>query len=189
MKAQHSSATDRWYTPLPIIGLGQRVLGPIDLDPASDVFGNSRVRAAKFYDERADGLSQPWAGTIWCNPPGGVRVDPRARSNRKVSNAGLHWRRLIATRESGHLTHAIFVAFSLELLQRTQRPGQLSCADFVCLLPRERVAYDGPDGEPGADPTHASAIVYVPGTVNRTRAFASAARALGTVIAPIDGAP
>ena len=45
MNAKHSSASSTWYTPVDIIERARRVLGAIDFDPASDSFGNSRVRA------------------------------------------------------------------------------------------------------------------------------------------------
>ena len=44
-------------------------MGAIDLDPASCVQANEIVRAVKYYDQSADGLSQPWRGRVWLNPP------------------------------------------------------------------------------------------------------------------------
>jgi hypothetical protein len=35
MNIQHSSRTDMWFTPLEILVMVQKVLGTIDLDPAS----------------------------------------------------------------------------------------------------------------------------------------------------------
>lgn len=182
--AQHSSASDRWYTPLPIVDTVRSVLGTIDLDPASDAFGNSRVVARKFYDQAQDGLVQPWSGTIFVNPPGGTRPDPLSTDTRGRSNAGLYWRKLMATHMAGHLTHAIFLCFSLELLERTQRPGLRSCCDFALCVPTGRVRYDRPDGEPGTQPTHASALVYVPGTTDKSHKFATVARKLGRLLLP-----
>ena len=35
LSAKHSSASQEWYTPAPILERVRAVLGPIDLDPAS----------------------------------------------------------------------------------------------------------------------------------------------------------
>lgn len=181
---QHSSAEDRWYTPLPIVELAREVLKHITLDPASDEFGNSRVQADRFYTEADDGLVQPWTGTIFLNPPGGVMTDPTGASKRRVSKAGAFWRKLQALPADSLFEHAIFVAFSLEQLSSTQKHGQHSCADFPLLVPSSRLRFDTPSGAPGAQPSHANAIVYVPGTVDVTADFVAAASRFGSVLRP-----
>ena len=60
-----------WYTPPSIIADVREVLGSIDLDPASCETANETVRATKWYGIDDDGLSQPWAGRIYLNPPYG----------------------------------------------------------------------------------------------------------------------
>lgn len=58
-----------WYTPgwvFAAIGL------TFDLDPCSPLAGpNPHVPAKRFYTAREDGLTQPWAGCVWLNPPYG----------------------------------------------------------------------------------------------------------------------
>jgi len=58
-----------WFSPQDIVDRARRVMGGIDLDPASCVQANEIVRAAKYYDQSADGLLQPWRGRVWLNPP------------------------------------------------------------------------------------------------------------------------
>ena len=45
------------------------MLGDFDLDPASCEEANKTVKAKKYYSE--NGLSKPWRGRIWLNPPYG----------------------------------------------------------------------------------------------------------------------
>lgn len=40
-----------------------------DLDPASPVGEYTHVPAGRVYTREDDGLSQPWFGFVWCNPP------------------------------------------------------------------------------------------------------------------------
>lgn len=58
-----------WYTPAEYIEASRRVLGEIDLDPASNEFAQQVVRAAQFFDEPTDGLMQAWNGRVFLNPP------------------------------------------------------------------------------------------------------------------------
>ena len=58
---------DEWYTPKWLFdGLGLMfsidVCGPLDRTHVS-------VPCERFYTEADDGLTAPWDGTIWCNPP------------------------------------------------------------------------------------------------------------------------
>lgn len=57
---------DEWITPRDII----QTLGPFDLDPCAPVTPPWPI-APRTYTSREDGLSRPWSGFIWCNPPYG----------------------------------------------------------------------------------------------------------------------
>lgn len=60
---------DEWYTPEWVIEKVNRVLGGIDLDPATTAKANGVVKAKRIYTKRENGLNQPWAGRVYLNPP------------------------------------------------------------------------------------------------------------------------
>ena len=65
------SISNEHYTPRQYIEAAREVLGGIDLDPASCAEANRTVRAKRFFSIDDDGLSKPWRGTVWLNPPYG----------------------------------------------------------------------------------------------------------------------
>jgi hypothetical protein len=61
-----------WYTPPEIF----QALGLVfDLDPAAPAGGLSWVPAKRFLSRADDGLTQPWQGRVWLNPPYGREVN------------------------------------------------------------------------------------------------------------------
>ncbi|HIK42132.1 DUF3102 domain-containing protein [Thermoleptolyngbya sp. M55_K2018_002] len=66
---------DESYSPHTLMDDVRRVIGEIDLDPASCPKANETVKAAIFYGKDEDGLSQPWSIvgkdqiTVWDNAP------------------------------------------------------------------------------------------------------------------------
>lgn len=64
---RHSGNAD-WYTPEWIF----KLLGVVfDLDPCQPQGGIEWIPARRYYSLREDGLSQPWEGRVWLNPPYG----------------------------------------------------------------------------------------------------------------------
>ena len=58
--------TDERFTPKWVFA----ALGvEFDLDPASPVDAETHVPAKRKFTREDDGLSQPWEGFVWCNPP------------------------------------------------------------------------------------------------------------------------
>jgi hypothetical protein len=57
---------DEWLTPPDIL----TALGPFDLDPCAPI-NRPWDMATRHFTVRDDGLSQPWSGRVWLNPPFG----------------------------------------------------------------------------------------------------------------------
>lgn len=78
---EYLTGKHNWHTPRPYVEAARRVMGSIDLDPASDPVANTLVQAAKFYTAEEDGLSMPWSGNVWLNPPYGRRYGKKGPFN------------------------------------------------------------------------------------------------------------
>lgn len=63
---QDSGETE-YYTPQAIIEAARRTMGGIDLDPASSLTANQRVKAQQFFSE--NGREREWFGNVWLNHP------------------------------------------------------------------------------------------------------------------------
>lgn len=170
MNVQHSAASVLWYTPDVVLDAVREVLGDIELDPASDAYGNSRVGAARFLTEGDNGLLAPWGKprSVFLNPPGG-KVGNRSQTE-------LFWLRLVAERRN--FGHAVFMAFSAEALQTTQKPGQNSLMEFPFCVPSSRLRFHA-RGEAKHSPSHSNVVVYVPGRVDVTARFLEVFSAIG----------
>jgi ParB family chromosome partitioning protein len=70
----HNSGENEWYTPPEYIAQAKKVLGQIDLDPASSEVANQTVGANVFFTIADNGLEKDWAGSVWLNPPYGVNL-------------------------------------------------------------------------------------------------------------------
>lgn len=136
---QHLSTSVELYTPDYIVEAARATLGSIDLDPASCAIGNEVVKATRYFDR--DGLTQPWSGRLLLNPPGGRAEIPGMGTN---SNACLWWRVLAAAYEVGHITSAIFVGFTLEILSTAQGMPGLQPIDFPRCYSKGRTCFDLP---------------------------------------------
>lgn len=63
------TGNNEWYTPKEYTDLARKVMGNLDVDPASNVEAQEWIKATKFYTSENDGLVQHWIGSVWLNPP------------------------------------------------------------------------------------------------------------------------
>jgi phage N-6-adenine-methyltransferase len=87
------ATSDEWYSPAPYVEAARRLLGGIDLDPASCAAAQAVVRAGAWYGKADDGLGRPWRGRVWLNPP--------------YSAAGRFAAKLAAEHEAGRVAAAV----------------------------------------------------------------------------------
>jgi DNA N-6-adenine-methyltransferase (Dam). len=164
---RHSSAKENWGTPPWIVEAARRVMGSIDLDPASSEEANKVVRAGCYFTKEDDGLSGLWnlhderKLNVWLNPPGGKTVDGK-------SKVKLWWQKKLTQREG---------------------PGcEYSLLDFPTCFFKRRVDFIDPvTGKPVKGNTHSSCITYVPGSLNETDYFYEVFSEFGKIVGHGDG--
>lgn len=190
---KHSSASNEHYTPAHIVEAARMTLGEIDLDPASTVHANALVGAAYFFSENHDGFEAAWnpgnlaASRVFLNPPGGGfkkprTVDPELGHTR--SSQCLWWMKLMVEWASGRVESAVFLAFSIELLQVVQKTRATRPTDFPLCVPSERIAFDRwEEGKrvPTSQPSHANVIVCVADDAAVRERFREAFESIGEV--------
>ena len=157
---QHISSSNERFTPPEVIEAARQLLGGFDVDPASCAVANRTVGAERYYSLENDGLVQPWSGRVWLNPPGG--------KDGNKSQTVLFMRRLFHEWLVGNVESAVFLAFSISLLQSGQSDDLPSPTEFPFCVPRRRIAFFGPVGHDGVEvlgnPTHANALLFLPST-------------------------
>jgi phage N-6-adenine-methyltransferase len=157
---------NEWFTPAPYLDAARAVLGEIDLDPASHVLAQERVRAKTFFTAADNGLERPWRGRVWLNPP-----YCRALLAPFVD-------KLVAEFTSARVSEAILLTHNYtdtEWFHTAARAAQAIC------FPRGRVHFVSPAGEE-CSPTQGQAFFYFGGNDSR---FLSVFSGLGLVVRPI----
>jgi phage N-6-adenine-methyltransferase len=71
------TGNDEWYTPSEWVEMARKVMGGIDLDPASNEEANKIIKATKFFTKEDCGLEKDWFGKVWINPPYSRELMPK----------------------------------------------------------------------------------------------------------------
>ena len=66
-----SSTTDEWATPQPLFDELDNIFGGFTLDPCAT---RENAKCVRFFTRDDDGLSQPWGGKVFMNPPYGRTI-------------------------------------------------------------------------------------------------------------------
>jgi ParB family chromosome partitioning protein len=158
---------NEWYTPPEHIAAVREVLGTIDLDPASTETANRTVKAARYYSTDDDGLSQPWSGRVFLNPP---YAQPYI-----AQFVG----KLVDEVDAGHVDEAILLTHNYTDTAWFHNAEEHCNA--ICFT-RGRIGFLSPTGERAA-PTQGQAFFYYGDDVAR---FALRFSSLGFLVVPYD---
>lgn len=204
--AQHSAATAEHGTPPEFVALAQRVLGFIDVDPASSPEWNALVGAQRIVTAEENGLKTPWfVGAPrpdemrtdkreWSNPTssyktaifdgptrGTVFVNPPG--NKDGSLVARFWCALAEYYRRNFATSAIWIGFSLEQIARLQRVGAASHPlEHTTLVPRTRHGYRDTPDHVDDQPTHASYVTLLSDNPVEIETFAALGSELGHIV-------
>lgn len=128
---------DRWLTPLPLV----QSLGQFDLDPCG---APDHATAAEVWtpETMGDGLSMPWSGRVWLNPPYGRTMGD--------------WMRALAIHGSG--TALIFARTETALFHEWVWPTATAL-----LFLKGRITFLTPDGSPSKANSGAPSVLIAYG--------------------------
>jgi len=141
----HNSGNNEWYTPKPYIDAAHRVMGRIDLDPASSAMANETVGALKYHTIEDDGLTHAWLGKIWMNPP---------YSSDKIE--------AFCTKLVSHVNDCLVEEAIVLVNNATETQWFQSLIDVssAAVFPSKRIRFVTPDGAHGS-PLQGQAIIYI----------------------------
>lgn len=136
-----SSDSDEWYTPPEIIDAVIVVLKKIDIDPCSNSHESPNVPAQTHFTKEDDGLTRPWMGRIFLNPPYGDEIPKWIE---KIKHEY----------EQGNITEAIVLVAA-----RTETRWFNSINNFIWCAITGRLSFSGQNSK-GRAP-FASAVFYI----------------------------
>lgn len=168
----HSSRTCEWHTPPDIINRARRVLGEIDLDPASSPQANKTIQAKRIYTIAEDGLRQPIYGRVWCNPPYGTTGAHR-------STQGLWTAKILGAWEAGDMEAGILLVNAVPDRQWFQDLWR-----YPLCFTKYRIRFIDADGVQQSQPTHGNVLCYLGRDL---QVFAEEFCDLGTIVVPGKG--
>jgi phage N-6-adenine-methyltransferase len=126
-----NTGNNEWHTPAEYLEVVRKVLGTIDLDPASNPVAQETVKASQFFTLENDGLSRPWHGRVWLNPP---------YSQPAIAQFA---EKLVAEWQAGNIEAALVLTNNASDTGWFHTLAQ-ACTAFC--LTRGRIGFEAPDG-------------------------------------------
>lgn len=170
-----SSGVVEYYSPPILVEAARRVMGGIDLDPASSLKANETIQAKQFFVDKDNGLIKRWFGRVWLNHPFGKAEKKCVKdcSKKICKQRGYHilrdlpgnadWiNKIVSEYESGNVEEACCICFA-STSESWFRP--LLRYPQVFLSPRTN--YYLPDGSIFRGVTKGSVITYFGPNVDR----------------------
>lgn len=154
------------YTPRQYIDAAREVMGSIDLDPASNPYAQKTVQAETYYTKEDDGLSKPWSGNVFLNPP---YCHPEIKQ---------FINKLIAHYSAGDIDQAILLTNNNTDTVWFHESAFIASA--ICLT-KGRINFYKPDGSE-TQPVNGQAFFYFGGNVEKFKAHFSG---IGLVVSRI----
>ena len=190
-------------------------LDPASSVIANQLSGAKRIHTA---EDNGLWQDWSWAKSIFLNPPGGLVDEkcrtvirgskalgrtactetgscglPPGHKHKGVTSSAAMWWHKLGWWWNGSVhrvpeARAVFVLFSLELLQTTQKFRDVPHPhDFASCLPEDRIDFDkivGSSREPGGQPTHANLIVLLSNERDVARKFRDTFSPWGKILIP-----
>jgi len=168
VRGTFGTGENEWYTPAEYLELARKVMGAIDLDPASSDFGQETVQALEYFTPVQNGLQRDWHGRVWLNPP------------YSQPDIGYFVSKLISEFGAGHVTTAILLTHNYTDTGWFHEAAGVSSA--ICFT-RGRVKFHDEKGTVAA-PTQGQAFFYFGEDI---AAFVAHFQAVGFVVLPYRG--
>lgn len=144
-----SHKTVEYYTPEKYTDAARKVMGSIDLDPASCWFANNKyVKAERYFSRKDDGLTKFWFGNVWLNPPYSTT---RGKSSQMI------WTDyLVEQYKHGDVNQA--VALIKSALGYIWYESLVK--DYWICLATDRIPFIREDGKPNGKAKHGTTFIY-----------------------------
>jgi hypothetical protein len=123
---------NEWFTPAEYVERVRKVLGEIDLDPASHDIAQRTVQAKRYFTKAEDGLKQEWDDRVFLNPPYAQPLIEQFID------------KLLIEIDAGRITSAIVLTHNYTDTSWFQKLAARAAA--ICFT-RGRIRFYKPDGE------------------------------------------
>ena len=169
-QALTSSESNEWYTPPEYTDSAAKVMGGIDLDPASNKQAQQWIQANRYYTQDDDGFNRSWSSdSIWLNMPYG-------KKNKEKANYGASaWVQKAIDTYKENLCPQIII-----LGRGDSKPATWLQENTICCISR-RIAFLHPTDTEKTNPVPGTKIFYLG---KNWHSFAEEFKQYGAIVTP-----